>query len=215
MTTQSEARKVQLVPDKIYSTWWWIMELDPSHPRNFNPKVTHLTGYSKFQGHDEARDKDYLLMSKILMLATNGYLKRTRKIEIYKREGNLILKNQDRQYFELYPLDFGIPQQVLGALPSVTSFLHKLYDHIRTGKDIKALLPKREKTFSKDEIFDIDRHNFKSQGHLYSWAEQKIKDGHAYLQVQSFVVKYLQRKPFMTNEPIHEISKLTKTFNVR
>jgi len=58
-------------------------------------------------------------------------------------------------------------------------------------------LPKAAPTFSKDEYFDISRYNFSSQMHLYAWAEQKIKDGNSYLQVQSFVAKYMDKKIFL------------------
>ena len=202
MTTQAQARKVQLQADKINSTWWWEIELDPTHKRNYNPNVTHLYGYSKFQGHDEAQDKDQMLMRKIVMLATNGYLNRSRQITVYRRGTNLINKQADPIVCVLYAGDFGIPANQVGNFPALVSFLRKLYDQLLAGGDVKYLLPKVTATYSKDEIFDITRHKFPSQGHLYAWAEQKIKDGHSYVQVQNFVVKYLERKPFMTNEKL-------------
>jgi len=183
--------------DKIYSTWWWEIELDHSHPRNYNPKVTTLTGYSKLQGHDEAKDKTQTLMKRIIMLATNGYLDRCKYIIIYKRGGNLINKSQDRIICTLLPKRYDIPIENIGKMPIITKFLADLYDHLSTGKNIKNLLPPSPQKFSKDEYFDIARHNFPSQAHLYAYAEQKIKDGHPYPQVQAFVAKYLEQKLFL------------------
>lgn len=197
MTTQiAPIKKANPPADKIYSTWWWEIELDHSHPRNYNPKVTTLYGYSKLQGHDEARDKTQMLMKRIIMLATNGYFERSKYIIIYKRGGNLINKSQDRIVCTLLPKQFNIPVENIGKMPKMTKFLTDLYDHLATGKNIKNLLPKADEKFSKDEYFNIDRYNFQTQAHLYMWAEQKVKDGHSFGQVQSFVAKYISKKSF-------------------
>lgn len=197
MEIQTQTVKIKPPADKIYSTWWWEIELDHNHPRNYNPKVTTLTGYSKMQGHDEAKDKTQTLMKRILMLATNGYLDRCKYIIIYKRGGNIINKSSDKIICTLFPKKFDIPIENIGKMPKTTKFLTDLYDHLATGKNIKNLLPKSEVKFSKDDYFDISKHDFTTQAHLYSYAEQKIKDGHAYGQVQSFVAKYLEQKIFL------------------
>lgn len=202
METHTAPAQRKLQADKIYSTFWWEIELDHRHPRNYNYKVTQLTGYSKFQGHDEAKDKAQMLMRKVLMLATNGYLERSKYIIVYKRAGNLVNKKQDRILFTLQPKTFVIPPENIGKIPKLAEFLIKLYDHITTGRNITHLLPKPEATFSKDEYFDVSRHNFPTQIHLYTFAEQKIKDGHSFLQVQGFVAKYLEQKPFPTNQSL-------------
>jgi len=208
---KTENKAAQPPGDKIYSTYWWEIVLDHAHPRNYNPNVKQLTGYSKLQGHDEMKDKEMLLMKRILMLATNGYLdaapNRVKYIAIYKRGGTLILKNQDDIICTLLPRDFEMRIADVGKHPKVVKFLKDLYDHLKTGKNIQNLLPKEQEKFSKDEYFDITRYNFPSQSHLYLWAERKIQDGHSFLQVQSFVAKYLERKPFMTNEPIKQLPK--------
>lgn len=188
--------KKKLIADKIYSTWWWEIELDHAHSRNYNKDVHTFFGYSKFQGHDEAKDKVQMLMRKILMLATNGYFERSKWIIIYKRGGTLINKQQDGIMCTLFPKRFEIPIDKIGKMPRITKFLTDLYQCLESGKNIQHLLPKAQITFSKDEIFEISRHNFPSQIHLYTWAEQKIKDGHSFMQVQSFVAKYIEKRPF-------------------
>lgn len=196
METKTES-KANPPADKIYSTWWWEIELDHKHPRNYNPKVTTLTGYSKLQGHDEAKDKAHVLMKRVIMLATNGYFERSKYIIFYKRGGNLINKSTDKIMFTTYPKTFEIPVYNVGKMPRLTKFLIDLYDHLAKGKEIKNLLPPANDKFSKDDYFDITRHNFQTQAHLYAYAEQKIKDGHNFLQVQSFVAKYLEQKTFL------------------
>ena len=197
MNTQTQTEKTKLQADKIYSTWWWEIELDHSHRRNYNKNVKTLFGYSKFQGHDEAKDKTQMLMRKILMLATNGYFERSKYIYIYKRGGTMIMKSQDIKICTLLPKKFDIPIENIGKMPKIIKFLTDLYEYMNTGKNIQHLLPKAAPTFSKDEYFDISRYNFSSQMHLYAWAEQKIKDGNSYLQVQSFVAKYMDKKIFL------------------
>lgn len=203
---KSMETKPKLQWDKINSTWWWEIELDHSHARNYNRNVQMITGYSKAQGHDEAKDKIQMLMRKILMLATNGYFERCKYIIIYKRAGQLVDKKRDKIMFTLFSKDYKLPAENIGQTPELVTFLTKLYDHIREGKEIKYLLPKPKAEFSKDDYFRIERHSFPSKIHLYHWAEKMIKDGHSFLQVQSFVVKYIERffsgpdpKPLMSS----------------
>lgn len=186
-------QKQNLIADKIYSTYWWEIYLDHNHERNWNKKVEMLTGYSKFQNHDEAKDKNQMLMTKVLMLATNGYFERCKYIIMYKRIGNLVDKSKDKIIFTLKPKDYILPTENIGQNPELVTFLTNLYDHIKTGKNIRNLLPKSQAKFSKDEYFQIERHSFPSHRHLYNWAEKMIKDGHSFLQVQNFVVKYTEK----------------------
>lgn len=192
----TQTKKTNPPADKLNSTYWWEINLDHRHPRNYNYKVETLSGYSKFQGHDEAKDKVEMLQRKILMLATNGYFERSKYILIYKRAGTFINKSSDKLLLTLLPKDYILPTENVGKMPKTVIFLSKLYDCIKTGKEIKYLLPKPRSTFNKDEFFEIERYNFPSRIHLYAWAEQKIKDGHSFLQVQNFVVKYSEQKTF-------------------
>ena len=45
--------KQKLTPDKLYSTYYWVINLDSKHSEN-NPSVPVMHGYSKFNGHDES-----------------------------------------------------------------------------------------------------------------------------------------------------------------
>ncbi len=206
--------------DKIYSTYWWEIELDHRHPRNFSPKVTTLTGYSKLQGHDEAKDKNTLLMKRVYMLAANGYLdanpNRVKYITIYKRSTVMINKNADPQILYLMPRDFEMKLTDTQLYPGLVKFLKDLYDYLKTGKDIRNLLPKDAEKFSKDQYFDITRYNFPSRMHLYTWAEKMIKDGHSFAQVQSFVYKYTQNKIFVQpqEKPVEKIQVMGQTLNI-
>jgi hypothetical protein len=65
--------------DQIYATYWWRGEYLPGQ------KKTFFKGYSKKYGHNEAKDKDYLLISRVLMLQQHGYIDKCSKIEIHKR----------------------------------------------------------------------------------------------------------------------------------
>lgn len=73
--------KSPLVPDKINSTYWWELLMNPDQ------NVERITGYSKFEGFNESRNADDTLASKIEMFYKNGYFHRCQKITIYKRLG--------------------------------------------------------------------------------------------------------------------------------
>lgn len=91
--------------DKINSSYWWHIKLDATNPKNFVPEIF---GYSKAQQHDEAKDKQQLLMRKIIMLHTNDYLHRCTCIDIYKRTGFAVNKKQDQLYLSLTPKAYSI-----------------------------------------------------------------------------------------------------------
>ena len=114
------------------------------------------------------------------------------------------------------PRDFTMDITDIQLYPGLVKFLKDLYDYLKTGKNIQNLLPKDEIKFSKDQYFDINRYNFPSRSHLYAWAEQKIKDGHAFAQVQNFVYKYTQNKSFIAaqQKPVEKIQVMGQTFNI-
>jgi hypothetical protein len=187
--------------DKIYSTYWWVIKLDPKHPSNYNPNVIEITGYSKNQGHDEAKDIYYLLLSKIIMLHSKGYFDKSLHIDFYKRKGDLLNKSNCIYLFRLSQKDYELSEEVINnkdSMKSITSngiidFLTKFYNIIAEGKDVKYLLPKRNPSFSKDEYFNTDNHRFKSKAHLYAFCTKMIVSGHAYDQVMNFQRKYEEK----------------------
>lgn len=72
-------QKTVFLADKVNCTYWWHITFNPDQ------NAREMTGYSKFQGFNEAKSKDTCLMSKIEMLYKNGYLHRSRRIIFYKR----------------------------------------------------------------------------------------------------------------------------------
>lgn len=182
--------------DKLYSQYWWIISLNPSHPQN-NPNVNEMHGYSKFQGHDEMQDKEFLLMKKILMLATRGYISRSKMIKIFFRRDTIINKKSDPEIVILYPKTFVLAEKFMQVKYSpLQIFLTKLYQQLSEGKKIDNLLPKRKSSFSKDDFLDISKLNFVNEGQLNNYCTRLIRNGHSFIAVTSFQKNYLERKPF-------------------
>lgn len=73
--------------DEIHSTYWWKGYYLPGEKKLF------FKGYAKKYGHNEAKDKEYLLIKKVLMLQQHGYIEKTSKIEIHKRIGACCMAN--------------------------------------------------------------------------------------------------------------------------
>ncbi|MES2131996.1 MAG: hypothetical protein V4506_06565 [Bacteroidota bacterium] len=191
--------------DKIYSTFYWEMKLDKNHPANYSQKVDNMTGYSKYAGHDEAKDKAELLMRKIIMLHSNGYFEKTILITIYMRQGNFLDKSNSIELIKMNKKDYLI-NDVCKSDQSfyndffikrgVLSFLTRFYDFKALGKDVQYLLPNFKPKFSKEDYFDISKHNFKTRKHLYEYCNKLVNNGHPYEAVMHFQRKYELNKPF-------------------
>jgi hypothetical protein len=82
--------------DKIYSTYWWKGTYLPGQKSEF------FKGYSKKYGHNEAADKDYLLIAKVMMLNQHGYLDKCSVIEFHERMGSYC-RDTDPVVITLYP----------------------------------------------------------------------------------------------------------------
>lgn len=190
--------------DKIYSTYWWEMELDPNHPHN-SSKVKLMTGYSKYEGHDEAMDKLELFMKKIIMLHSNGYFDKSKFIIFFMRVGNLLDKSNCRTLLWMNKEDYKINDEIKFDTKfykyffiegGVLDFLNRFYDYTKNNKDVKFLVPSKKVKFSKDDYLDVTKQNFVSRRHLYAYGEKMIKNGHPYDAVMNFQIKYEQNKPF-------------------
>ena len=94
---QQNAKKPVFIADKANCTYWWHISFNPDQ------NVKEMTGYSKFQGMNEAASKDTCLMSKIEMLYKNGYFHRSRVISIYKRIAPLPNKDIDELILAITP----------------------------------------------------------------------------------------------------------------
>ena len=197
--------KEQFISDKLYSTYWWTIKLDPHHPGNYNRNVTEIHGYSKRVGHDEAKDKAELLMKKIIMLHSHGYFERGKFIIISMKDGEFLNKSNTRTLLSLAKKDYKIhPDCISDKLfyedffikKGVLDFLTRFYDCVSNGKDIKFLLPKSRATFSKDDYLNVSKQSFQTRKQLYAYCERMIKNGHPYEAVISFQRKYEDTKSF-------------------
>ena len=179
-----------LVADKVNSTFWWIIYLDPNNPAN-NPQIREMHGYSKFQYQNEANDKQSLLMAKCEMFAKNGYLTKCKRIEIYKKVGTLPNKTVDTLILTLFPNDYIIPPDVRNYPQQVLEYLPKFYGAINQNRAFKGLRPLPERTrINKDSLYDITKHKFKTHLELYKWCSDQICKGEAPGIVNEFLRKY-------------------------
>lgn len=191
--------KKKFKSDKFYSTYWWIMKLDPSHPMN---KVQEMTGYSKMNEHDEAMDKVEVLKKKVIMLNSNGYIDRSLSIRFNWNPSKLLDKNSSISLFELTKNDYGIFKHCLNdkdfyhstfIKSGLITFLDQFYDMRRKAIDPIVLLSKEKPSFNKDEKFDVGNHRFKTKRELYFFCDQMIKDSYPKDLVLNFQRKYEER----------------------
>lgn len=188
----SANRPAPLQADKMISTFYWEMFLDKNHPQN---SVDKLTGYSKFQNHDEAKDKKQMLMRKIIMLHSQGYIERSTRIEVFQRTGDFINKTTDTQILILQKNDCTIHERVMKDFAFV-QFIQKFYQFRKEGKEVQTLLPKPNATFSKDEYLNIDlqfRIIGTSELKLASYCSRLIRNGHPFGAVNNFYNCYKEK----------------------
>lgn len=192
--------------DNINCTYWWIMHLDRKHTFN---KMDNMYGYGKFQGDDEALDKEKLLMRHVTMLFKEQenppflpYINRCHKIDIYKKkQEGLIPSKKDWHVLTLLPHDFSIPPEMLKYFPaSVKTFLSKFYAAILSGKKITHLIPMKkaeQNPFNNDITkWDVSTYSFKTYAQLLSWANSMGSKGHPPGRINDFIIKYCDAKPF-------------------
>lgn len=107
MTTQTQVQARDTGSwDQVYSSYWWKGTYLPGQKREF------FKGYSKKYGHNEAKDKDYLLISRVMMLQQHAYIDKCSKIEIHKRIGP-ICSAQDPIILTLTPETFIMGEIIL------------------------------------------------------------------------------------------------------
>ncbi len=185
--------KKPMEPDKANCTYWWIIYLN-QHPAN-SPTLKEMTGYSKFQNHAEALDPNNVLMAKIEMFYKNGYLDRSIFIKIYKKVGPFPNKYKDTLVLTLYPTYYIIPLDIIDRAPRIiTNYLKNFYNAIANNKEIKFLRPLPSKRVSKDDLYDINEHNFKDYNELYAYADKMKAGGQAPGQVNDFIRRYSEKK---------------------
>lgn len=178
--------------DKIYSSYYWKINLDPKVPTN---RVPDITGYSKKIDEQEAQDKDYLLRKKIINLYTNGYFTKATHIEFYQRTGIVINKNSDPKILVIYPTHYAIPDLNFALINKKHGrFLTEFYDRLKTGKDLSDLLPAIRRVKSKDDFLDIHKQDLPTESHLYNYAARLSLHGHPSGAVTNFINSYKEMK---------------------
>jgi len=179
--------------DKISSSYYWQMKMNMQHPKNYVPEIW---GYSKAIGHDEAKDRQQMLMRKILMLHTNNYLERSHEINIFKRAGSAVNKKDDPLYLILRPFEYSIAYDPLLKQFEFIKFLDDFYTLIREKKSPKFLLPKSKATFSKDDYLNIDIQQARignDENKLNTYCAQLVRNGHSFTAASSFALKYKEK----------------------
>lgn len=200
-------KKFKATADKANCTYWWRIYLDRSHPQN-NSNIETMDGYSKFQNHDEAKDKDDVLMAKCEMLYKNGYLKRATHIEIYLKRAPMPSVNEDILIITLFPDDYKLSPIYLKNIDSrMQKFLHNFYNAIKGNRPAMGLRPLKDKNKTVVDEFDISIYNFKTHSELYAKAEQFISLGRAPGRVQDFVRRYEETR-FGGKDPMKQLMEL-------
>jgi hypothetical protein len=180
------------VPDKANCTFWWIIYLDPKNPEN---KTLEIHGYSKFQNHDESKDKNEMLMAKCEMFYKNGYLKRATHIDIYVRKAPMPSTEDDPLIITLYSNDYKLSDYYVKHINwRVRKFLQNYYDAIKGGRPALGLRPLKDKVQAAVDDFDVNTYNFKTYGELYTQADKLISLGNPPGRVQAFIDEYIRKK---------------------
>jgi hypothetical protein len=178
--------------DKFESTYYWIIYLDNKNPLN-SATIKPMTGYSKVVGHDEARDKMQLLMSKVSMLVNRGYPFRSTRIEIYWKQGRLIDKRNDPILLTLYPDDYQFEKRCLQPkYYHVREFLRKIYSLIIVEDGTRGYTSNIPPGSSKDEDLNPNRFSFRRRRDLDEYCSKMLRNGRARGQVEGFRETYLR-----------------------
>jgi hypothetical protein len=196
--------------DALFSTYYWTIQLDQSHPEN---KVSKIRGYSKHIGRDEARDKIYVLKSKIIMLIRKGYLSRSHRIEIWKRVGHTIDESKAQLIVTLFQHDYFINPDLMhrpGYGP-LSIFMHDLYDCLRNGKETKHLATRAKDDYTKEEMVNVHRLRFGSLGAIDDYCNRLLHNGWPVPEIQRFRRKYLEVNPHLN--PDEEVVKVVEVLN--
>ena len=182
------------IPDRIFCTYWWIIHLKKEC--RTNPDLTQLTGYSKMQNQAENQSPLHCLMNKILMLNKNNWIDKSTHIEIFKKPAPATLPNKqtDRLILTLYSNDYEVPAHLVTQLPyELKKFLDEFYKAKKGEAPTDKLIPIVDKTKSKDDLFILSKHNFKSVKDLVSWCEKQVNNGESRIMVENFYRKYLTK----------------------
>lgn len=196
METQTKV----LIWDKLFSTYWWEISLNPNHPSN-KDRHLKLTGYSKAQGQSEHRDKHALLLGRIVMLIQRGYIEKCERIQIFQRRGTFIEMDKGVLILELTPKDYCITQEYKEDKANFNVWMKQIYNEVLNGQTVDYLLPKPKPItdYSKDEKLNPVNFHWKKISDLTLYVEKLLSEGFPRGAVLSFYQKSVERFPNMFN----------------
>jgi len=179
--------------DTIFSTYWWTIQLDPSHPSNTGS--IELSGYSKAQGHRETSDKHQRLCSILLMFIQRKYLEKSKRIMIYKRSAAFIDKDHDNLVLELTPFDYVLHPIYSDRRTEMIMFLKTLYNEVLKGNSVEYLKPKKKivLTANIDAELNVDKYFIVTHDQLHTTVERLLANGHSKKAVEHFYKKYVEK----------------------
>lgn len=192
--TNNQKQQKPVKWDIFYSTYYWRIYLDKTHPLN-SPNVEFLKGYSKQERQNEASDLHHLLKAKILNLHQNGYFDRMLRIEIWQRLGEIINTKTDAKFLILYPKNYDInPAYQDYTFKTFAPFLNDFYDRRNNEKSMEGIIKQKRKPMSLDDRLNISKVHLHSLQQLYSYAARLLVNGHPEGAVNSFIQKYRELK---------------------
>lgn len=173
--------------DEIYSTYWWRGEYLPGQKRQV------FKGYSKKWGHNEAKDKEYLLIKKVLMLQQHGYIDSSAQIEIHRREGACCMKT-DPVILTLYPATYMLGPELI-TNRTICQSLKDIYDQRNGAREPKYFTPKpKEVNVSTDvQVTTAANKHYKNLDEAISEIHRLQGIGVAEGQLQDTYLKILKK----------------------
>lgn len=184
--------------DKINCTYWWSFYPDTSHKKWFRP-IEEGCGYSKKQGHNEAKDKNQLLISKIIMLCKNEYIQSCRMVIINKRPIVKSLHLSDDQQIVVFK-DRGKlvawNNYIYTNLPKdIVQHLLNIGEMISSGnaKGVEFYMPHKKPEAVLQQDSEAKKNTFKTAEHVLSWAEYEVtKKGKPFKETYEFCNQYIR-----------------------
>lgn len=175
--------------DQIYATYWWRGDYLPGQ------KKTFFKGYSKKYGHNEAKDKEYLLISRVLMLQQHGYIDKCSKIEIHKRAGACCMAN-DPIVLTLFQDSFLMGEEII-LNKSLYNSLKSIYEtRSGSGSPTYVIPPPKVKNIDLDkEVKICETKQYLSLEAVIDELHHLQAKGVAEGQIRDLYTKILQRNP--------------------
>jgi len=189
-----------IIWDKVYSSFWWQIELNPTH--HLNKGAYGFRGYCKAEGQTEPKDKDQLLKTKLVMLFTQGYIDRCLSIIVHQRKGAFINLAEDTPIIHLTPHNAILYPAYKGNNSEIQKLISDIYQKAMKGVQVDLILrkPKYETKLinnSKDDKLDVNKIKLYSIDALSNYCTRLLTEGFPREAVNSFMQKSLDRNPNM------------------